>query len=181
MDVPLLDPEPRGGHAMSSVTLRNIEPADLRPVAALNDREVPRVGPLGVDGLRAQVLRCDLALGAVDENGVVVGFVLALAPGADYASVNYQWFESRGTDHLYVDRVVVASSHRQRGIASGLYDAVEARAREIGRAEVTCEVNIRPPNPASMAFHQRRGYVELGRQDTTAGTLTVAMLARSLD
>lgn len=168
-----------GGSAMSIVVLRALEASDLRPVAALNDREVPRVGPLGVEGLRAQLPRCDVALVAVAEEAIV-GFVLALAPGADYDSANYRWFEGRGSDHLYVDRVVVAMAHRQRGIAGMLYDAVEARARETGRGEITCEVNVRPPNPASMAFHEGRGFVEAGRQDTTGGTLTVAMLALAL-
>lgn len=168
-----------GGIAMSAIVLRAIEASDLRPVAALNDREVPRVGPLGVDGLRAQLPRCDVALVAVADDAIV-GFVLALAPGAPYDSVNYRWFEGRGSDHLYVDRVVVATAHRQRGIAGTLYDAVEARARETGRGEVTCEVNVRPPNPASMAFHEGRGFLEVGRQDTTGGTLTVAMLALPL-
>ena len=165
---------------MSTVSLRAIEATDLRPVAVLNDREVPRVSPLGVDGLRAQLPRCDLASVAVDDVGVIVGFVLALAPGADYRSLNYQWFESRGSNGLYVDRIVVAASHRRRGIAGKLYDAVETRARETGRTEITCEVNVRPPNPSSMVFHERRGFRELGRQDTTGGTLTVAMLSLSL-
>jgi uncharacterized protein len=164
---------------MSTISLRDIEVADLRAVAALNDREVPRVGPLGLNGLRDQLPRCELALVATEDEAIV-GFVLALAPGADYLSINYRWFETRGTDHLYVDRVVVAQTHRQRGIAAMLYDAVESRARETGRAEITCEVNVRPPNPASMAFHERRGFVEVGRQATTGGTLTVAMLALPL-
>lgn len=172
-------PERHDDRAMSTVSLRAIEASDLRPVAALNDREVPRVSPLGVDGLRAQLPRCDVALVAVADDRIV-GFVLALAPGANYDSVNYRWFEGRGTDHLYVDRIVVAMAHRQRGIAGMLYDAVEARARETGRSEVTCEVNVRPPNPSSMAFHERRGFAEVGRQDTTGGTLTVAMLALPL-
>jgi predicted GNAT superfamily acetyltransferase len=168
-----------GGRATSAVSLRGIEVSDLRTVSALNDREVPRVGPLGVDGLRARLPCCDVALVAVADDETV-GFVLALAPGAAYDSANYQWFEQRGAGHLYVDRIVVATAHRQRGIAGMLYEAVEARARETGRAEITCEVNVRPPNPASMAFHEGRGFVEVGRQDTTGGTLTVAMLALPL-
>lgn len=175
-----IQPAPeRHGDRASIVSLRPIEASDLRPVAALNDREVPRVSPLGVHGLRAQLPRCDVALAAVADDAIM-GFVLALAPGAAYDSENYRWFEGRGTDHLYVDRIVVATAHRQRGIAGMLYDAVEARARETGRREVTCEVNVRPPNPSSMVFHERRGFAEVGRQDTTGGTLTVAMLALPL-
>lgn len=165
---------------MTAATLRPIEAADLRAVAALNDREVPRVGPLGVDGLRDHLVHCDLALAALDEAGALAGFVLAVAPGADYASLNYRWFEARGTDHLYVDRIVVGAAHRRRGIAGRLYDAVEARARESGRQEITCEVNVRPVNHGSMIFHEARGFVEVGRQDTTGGALTVAMMTLAI-
>jgi uncharacterized protein len=164
----------------ASLRLRSIESGDLVVVAALNDAEVPRVSPLGVDGLAALLPACDLAVLAEDADGAVAGFVLAIAPGSAYASLNYRWFEARGTDHLYVDRIVVAPSHRRRGVAGVLADAVEQRARAAGRVEVTCEVNVAPPNPGSMAFHRARGFVEVGRQDTTGGTITVALLARPL-
>jgi predicted GNAT superfamily acetyltransferase len=42
-----------------------------------------------------------------------------------------------------------------------VYDEVEAVAATRGR--MALEVNLVPPNPASMAFHLRRGYVEVGR------------------
>lgn len=160
--------------------LRELTDDDVLAVAALNDAEVPRVSPLGEVGLRTIVPACDLALVAEDRAGRLAGFVLAIAPAAAYDSVNYGWFEARGTDHLYVDRVVVAPTHRRLGVAGRLYAAVEDRARTSGRAEVTCEVNVRPPNPASAAFHTRRGFVEVGRQDTTGGALTVALLALPL-
>jgi predicted GNAT superfamily acetyltransferase len=166
--------------AGAEVRLRTLEASDLAAVTALNDAEVPRVSPLGADGLAALLPACDLARVAVTGDGELAGVVLALAPGRDYPSVNYRWFLARGTDFLYVDRIVVAPAHRGRGIADRLYDAVEQRARATGRDEVTCEVNLRPPNPGSAAFHARRGFREVGRQDTTGGSITVALLTRSL-
>ncbi len=159
--------------------VRPITHTDVDAVAALNDGEVPRVSPLGRDGLVAHLPRCDVALVAEDGDGLA-GFVLALAPGTDYDSVNYRFFAARGGDFLYVDRVVVAATHRRRGVGALLYDAVEERARATGRHEVTCEVNVRPLNEGSLAFHHARGFVEVGRQDTTGGTLTVALLAKPL-
>jgi len=159
--------------------LRAVAEPDVTAIAALNDDEAPRVSPLGPEGLAEQLRRCDLALIA-EVDGVPAGFVLAVAPGAGYDSVNYRFFEERGSDHLYVDRVVVAAVHRRRGIATRLYEAVEARAAETGRAEVTCEVNVRPSNPGSLAFHRERGFVEVGRQETTGGTITVALLAKPI-
>jgi len=149
----------------------------LEAVAALNDTEVPRVSPLGADGLVALLPHCDLAVAAIDEGGALAGFVLAIAPGASYGSVNYRWFDARGDDFLYVDRVVVAATHRGQGVATKLYDAVVDRARTTQRGRVTCEVNLRPANDASLAMHHNRGFVEVGRQDTTGGALTVALLS----
>lgn len=45
---------------------------------------------------------------------------------------------------------------------------------------VTCEVNIRPPNPESLAFHDRQGFVEVGTQETEDGRKTVSLRAKSL-
>ncbi len=157
--------------------LAPIDPRHLDVVAGLNDREVPRVSHLGVAGLTTLLPSCDLAVLATDDRGGIAGFVLAIAPGASYGSMNYRWFDARSDDFLYVDRVVVAETHRGRGVATTLYDAVVDRARTTGRARVTCEVNVRPANDASLAMHRNRGFVEVGRQDTTGGTLTVALLS----
>lgn len=162
-----------------TLQLRPLTPDDHPAVLALNDAEVPRVGLLTPDGLAALLAHCDLALVA-ERAGEVAGFVLAIAPGTAYASPNYRFFERRATDHLYVDRILTAPAHRRAGIATALSEAVAARARATGRAEVTCEVNVRPPNPASLAFHTARGFVEVARQDTDGGALTVALLARTL-
>lgn len=159
--------------------MRPLLPSDHPGVLALNDAEVPRVGPLTPDGLVALLAHCDLALVA-ERAGELAGFVLAIAPGTAYASPNYGFFERRATDHLYVDRLATAPGHRRAGVATALSDAVEDRARATGRVEVTCEVNLRPANPGSLAFHAARGFVEVGRQDTGGGAVTVALLARTL-
>ena len=166
------------GTTGAAVRLRAIAEADLAVVARLNDAEVPRVGHLGDPGLAALLPRCEVAVAATDDADRIAGFLLALGPGSDYASLNYGWFEARGTDHLYVDRVVVAPHARRCGVAGLLYDEVEARASAHGRDEVTCEVNLVPRNDASSAFHAARGYLEVGQQET--GGKRVAMLARPL-
>lgn len=157
--------------------LRPIGPPDLPAVLDLNAAEVPKVGPLDADGLARLVAMCDLALLAEDGDGLL-GMVLALAPGAAYGSPNYGFFERRGTDHLYVDRIAVTARARRQGIASALYDAVEQRAGETGRGEVTCEVNVVPRNDGSLRFHAARGFAEVGRQDV--GNHRVSLLAKPL-
>lgn len=163
------------------VVVRPLQAADVAVVTALNDAEVPRVGHLGAGGLEALLVHADQAVVA-ERAGEVVGFAVAIAPGADYGSLNYRFFEARvaerGSDHLYLDRIVVAATARRQGIAGALWDAVEERARATGRAELTCEVNVRPANPGSLAFHLGRGFAEVGRQETGGGAITVALLAK---
>ncbi len=167
--------------SQGAARLRPVADEDLPALAAINAAEVPRLGPLTDEQLRDHAARCDLALVAEvapadGQPPVVAGFVLAMAPGHDYTSPNYRFFEARGTDHLYVDRIAVAPAYRRRGLARALSDAVLDRARRDGRAEVTCEVNVRPPNEGSLRFHTSQGFVEVGQQDT--GALRVALLAR---
>ena len=153
--------------------LRPITEADLPALAALNDAAVPAVNRLGEDGLRLHVPRCEVAVCADTREA----FVLALAPGADYPSENYRWFSEHRPGSLYVDRIVVDPAAHGRGTGRALYDVVVARARQLGLREVTCEVNLEPPNPGSLAFHTRLGFTQVGEQVTKGGSVRVALLA----
>lgn len=160
-----------------AVQVRALAARDLPAVVALNDAAVPAVDALGLDGLAAHVPVCDTAVVAVDRDDVV-GFLLALAPGAAYASENYRWFARHVPGSLYVDRVVVAPHAHGRGVGRALHDAVLRRAAVLGSSAVTCEVNLDPPNPGSLAFHARLGFVQVGEQVTKGGTVRVALLSR---
>lgn len=164
---------------MRDLTLRTIEPADLDALADLNDAAAPAVNALGRDGFATHVPACDLAITAADDEGPL-GFLLALAPGSAYASENYRWFAAHEPGSLYVDRIVVAPRAHGRGIGRALYEAVDARARELGLGVVTCEVNVEPPNPASLAFHERLGFEPLGELVTKGGAVTVRLLRRAV-
>ncbi len=47
--------------------------------------------------------------------------------------------------------------------------------RAASHARMVCEVNIDPPNPASLAFHLGRGYVEIGSLTQLDGHQTVML------
>ncbi len=158
--------------------LRELTTDDLPRITALNNAAVPAVPEMTEESLSAVFSASDVRLAAVDESGVI-GFLLGFAAGSDYGSANFRYFEDRGTDHLYVDRIVIDSAARGGGVGRVLYEQFIGLAIEQGRAEVTCEVNVDPPNPQSMAFHTRLGFSEVGRQ--TTGYATVALLARLLE
>ncbi len=158
------------------VDLRPYTPADLDAVVAINDGAYPAVPITPAEELAELIALSRLSL--VVDDGQVAGFVVALAPGLAYASENYTWFSARSRDFVYVDRIVLAPRLQGQGIGPRLYAAVEDAARVDGASEITCEVNVRPPNPGSLAFHARLGFVEVGRQETKGGANEVSLLAK---
>lgn len=156
--------------------LRPFTPADGAAVLALNAASVTHLSPLDPDRLD-RLLGWSYRLDVLVEGGAVVGFVVLVAPDSGYDSVNYRWFAQRFPSFLYLDRIVVAEGHRRRGYAGQVYDEMEAAAAGYGR--LVCEVDVVPPNPASLAFHAGRGFREVGRLDL-AGGKKVAMLDKPL-
>ncbi len=155
--------------------LRDIAAADLPVLHAINEAGAPGVASESPAQLAAITRESCIALVA-EKDGVVVGFCQVLPPGADYDSMNYAWFSSRYEDFVYLDRVAVAPERRGSGIGSLLYDEVERRTKA---AWFTLEVNLRPRNDASLRFHARRGFVEVGQQETDYGAL-VSLMAKRL-
>ncbi|HUO91487.1 MAG TPA: GNAT family N-acetyltransferase [Rhizomicrobium sp.] len=157
--------------------IRDATRADWPAVLVLNAESVQHLSPMDEARLG------DLAAAAcyfrvVDMNGAIAGFLMAFRKGAAYDGQIFRLFNERATDFVYIDRIVVGSDFRGRHIASRLYDDVAGFARESEAETLTCEVNVVPPNPASMRFHAQHGFHEIGRHK--AGEKTVALLAREL-
>lgn len=149
---------------------------DAETVLALNQSNLDAVGPLDAQRLAWLVDIADTVLVA-DDDGVLAGFVVLIGPDGPYDSINYRWYGEQLAGFLYLDRVVVAPTHRRRGIGTLLYDAAEARAVPYG--VMALEVYADPPNEGSLAFHAHRGYVEAGRLEQANGK-TAAILVKRL-
>jgi predicted GNAT superfamily acetyltransferase len=165
---------------MQNLRLRVMRDTDVAAVLDLNTAAVPAVSLLSEEDLRALVGWCDVTLVATNRDGAVIAFLLSLGGGQPYESENYTWFEARGVPHQYIDRIVVAPSARGTGVGRAMYESVFERARERGAAEVTAEVNTRPLNPSSIAFHENLGFRRLAEQETKGGTVRVALLSRAV-
>jgi uncharacterized protein len=98
----------------------------------------------------------------VEVDGAFGGVVITFPAGSAYDSDNYRWFSDRnaGRPFTYLDRFVLHASQRRRGIGSRVYDEVESA---VVSGLLCLEVNLVPRNDASLAFHRRRGYVEVGQ------------------
>jgi predicted GNAT superfamily acetyltransferase len=94
-------------------------------------------------------------------NGAIGGFVMAIRQGTEYWSANYAWFGERFESFIYLDRVVVAEDSRRGGVGRALYG--DLRSFATGKwPRITLEVNVRPPNPGSIAFHEAMGFRRVG-------------------
>jgi predicted GNAT superfamily acetyltransferase len=143
-----------------TVRLRPLTPADHSDVLALNEQEVHLLAPMDEARL-AELHGWSHRFDVIEVDGGFGGFVIVIEAGTTYDGDHYAFFSRRYERFLYLDRVVLASHVRRRGVGRVVYDELEEVARAFGR--MTLEVNVDPPNPPSLAFHATRGYVEVGR------------------
>ena len=158
--------------------VRDATVADHPVVHSMNNAATPEVNALAPHEFEWLVSHATYFRVLEDAEGVA-GFLLCLASGLDYWSENYKWFTARHAQFLYVDRVVVAERVRGSGAGRALYEDLHAFAS--GRwPRIVSEVNIRPPNPASIAFHERLGYAAVGVREYADGANAVRMFERQV-
>jgi len=161
---------------MPTLSYRPIEPSDLAFAWALNQREVPRLGATSFEEFTRLVRISRVATFAL-VGGDPAGFLLGMTAEADYASPNFLWFRARYPRFVYVDRIAVWASHRRLGVGAGLYDAAIRHATAERLPVVCCEVNLEPPNPDSLAFHEALGFQRAGEQDAHGKRVAMLVLA----
>ena len=156
--------------------MRDAVASDYMAVLALNNSAVPHVNALSEHDFLWIVSHADYFRVAEDD-AAIVGFVIALKAGLEYWSLNYRWFTERGGDFLYLDRVVVAEHARKMGVGRALYDDIDRFAS--GKwPRIALEVNLLPPNPVSLAFHERLGFRKVGVREEENETKAVVLMER---
>ena len=88
-----------------------------------------------------------------DIEGRVVGY-LALQLGRAGPYVHEHW-----RDHVHIENIVVASSHRKAGIGQVLLAEAERFARVSGRKVIL--LGVLPRNDIALAAYRRAGFAEL--------------------
>jgi predicted GNAT superfamily acetyltransferase len=133
---------------------------DVDSIWLINEQGLPGTGQVSEQEISDLLKLSTLSLGVFREEELL-GFVICLSPGTTYGSLNYAWFNSKYNDFIYVDRIAVLTDYRDEGIGSKLYEKVISYSQE-NSIPVAAEVNLNPPNPGSMRFHNRFGFEEVG-------------------
>lgn len=152
-------------------SIRPLTAADLPGVLALNNAHAVEVNALTADQL-AQLFAV-AARALVLDSGL--GFLIALDETTPAQGPNHGWFLERRRRFAYIDRVVVAPELQGRGAGRAVYEELAAWA---GDRPLCCEVNLWPPNPASLAFHARLGFRACGEATDPRNGKRVQYLVR---
>lgn len=147
---------------------------DYIEILKLNQNDVEMLSPLD-DDLLSKMDGLSEIFQVIEQDGKVVGFILAFKDGCEYWSDNYQWFLSNYSNFIYVDRIVINENYRKRGLAQELYENLFDYALKNSYDIVCAEIDIEPEyNRPSMCFHKKMGFREVGTR-ISKQTLTVSL------
>lgn len=140
-----------------------------------NRRFVHWLAPLDQAELDALLDASDYARQCLAGDAVLFGYD---AHGA-YRHKRVDWLCERLDHVFYIDRIIIGPQSQGRGLGRRLYDDVADYARSLGHTQLACEVNTRPDNLGSHAFHLRAGFHPIGDVDDP-GTTSVRFYLRKL-
>jgi uncharacterized protein len=151
---------------------------DIAAMLTLNNANVAETSLLDEAGMNA-LLRAAFYARGTDRGATA--FLIALDHNAAYVNPNFSWFREHRKSFVYIDRVIIAQASRGHGIGRKLYQDLFAAASQAGHDRIVCEVNIRPPNPASEAFHAAMGFIGIGDATIHDGKKTVRYFEKILE
>ncbi|MFT6757939.1 MAG: putative GNAT superfamily acetyltransferase [Chitinophagales bacterium] len=161
------------------LTIRDFTAQDLVAIHATNEANLPHVNSLNLEQFTELANKTAYFKVAIVD-GELAGFLMAMRPGADYASDNYQWFSGEYDDFIYVDRIITLDNVRGHGVGSALYQDIESYCHSCHISRICCEVNLRPANDASIQFHEKRNYKQVNTQETEGGKKSVSLRVKTL-
>ena len=160
--------------------VRKIVSTDVTRVLEINNANAPGVSELTLSELETDMKNCLYALAIDNEHGEVCAFCITFDPNAPDAGDNHRWFAERYESFVYLDRIAIDSNHQNRGLGALLYQSVEQQMLcSAEHSLLCCEVNLEPPNPGSLRFHQRIGFTEVGQHSPQKGYV-VTLLQKSI-
>jgi|TARA_B110000116_G_scaffold257504_1_gene257719 predicted GNAT superfamily acetyltransferase len=158
--------------------IENTSSSELDQILELNQQALPAVSSVTKKEMEHFLSIVDYFKSLIIDQRVV-GFLIALTPGKDYHSVNYQWFEHKYKSFMYVDRIVITPTHQGKGLGTTFYNDL-SKSTDQTITKITCEVNLKPTNEESMLFHKKYGFEQVDTQFTESGKKEVSLMKLSI-
>tara|TARA_R110002124_G_scaffold183735_6_gene351209 strand:- start:91 stop:570 length:480 start_codon:yes stop_codon:yes gene_type:complete len=157
--------------------IRRASKSDIKEINKLNEAEVPHVTSISEkDWLHLLEIASNFVVLEHERN--LLGFMVTIRERENYDSFNYQFFDNHFEKFEYVDRIVISKQYQGKGLGRKLYEYLfETNKTNV----VTCEVNVKPENPNSLAFHKKMGFKEKSKMVTNGGEKVVSLLVRQSD
>jgi len=160
------------------MVIRDVREHELDSVLALNNAAGAGILPIDTDRLR--FFWQHAAYFRVAEVGdQLAGFLIALMPEADYDSPNFLWFREHYPEFVYIDRIVIAGTHRGEGLGRVFYADVQSFA-EVRSPRLACEVFVSGGTDPALLFHGSFGFREVGQQAIKGMGLRASYLVKDL-
>ncbi len=146
--------------------IRDMDAEDFESVFEINQESMLNVFELNANEFFHLFELCEYAK-VIEIDHKVAGYIFVLGKGLEYDGEEYNWFcENLGNDFLYIDQVAIGGIWRGIGCGKKLYKDLENYAARNQKNALVCEVNYKPLNQDSMAFHERLGFKEISRMET---------------
>jgi predicted GNAT superfamily acetyltransferase len=159
--------------------IRPAQPSDFTTILDINVAGQPGVYPL-IQPELTHLLTASPYFWIAELDWQIVGYIIAYTAQDPCEGDEFAWFQQHVSDFLYIDQIAVAPSARRVQVGSHLYRHVEQFACARGLTHLVCEVNLDPPNPVSLNFHTKLGFVEVGVLVTQDGR-TVSLRQKELN
>lgn len=152
------------------IRVRPMTASDCPAVLRINADGQPGVAPLDSKELARLLGLTGHHIIALGPEAQTFGYMLSFTSDSEYDGEELGHFKvTLPTPFIYIDQVAVAAEARRSGVGAALYRAIEEHAREHEVGRLCCEVNTRPLNSASAAFHRKMGFHTRGALTTQDG------------
>ena len=155
--------------------IRPVTSLDYELLVELNSDSSPHVNVIDLSTIEHLHLQSTLFV-VYEYQEEIVAFLIVLDETASYGSLNFHYFQKKLCNFLYIDRIVVAEKFRRKGIGESLYNFLFGLEHDT--RPITCEVNLDPPNPISIRFHEAHGFTSIDEQFTEEGTKKVSLMLK---
>ena len=153
---------------MSDFRIRPASAEDADAIVALNREAQAQTSPMDLARFH-QLSSLSDRLVVVESASRVEAFLMGFFDRSTYDSPHYRWFDARLKNYFYIDRVVVSEACRGVGVGTALYSEVAQWSSRQHKLWLAAEINVEPPNPGSLEFHRRAGFVPVGTMASGAG------------